>query len=153
MNGSSNPKDFWAGILYLAFGAATIWLAQDNPIGSADDMGPSYFPVMLGIVLIIVGLISTARSFLVAGAPIGRIALKPLAIVAGSTCLFAWAVPRLGAPIALTLLLFVSAAASRHFRLNLQTIAILGGLVVAAVLVFVRGLGIPMPLLGYYFGG
>ncbi|RIX99730.1 tripartite tricarboxylate transporter TctB family protein [Aureimonas flava] len=153
MNTRSNPKDLGAGILYLAFGAAAIWLAHGNPIGTADDMGPSYFPVMMGLVLIVVGLISTVRSFLVEGEPIGAIALKPLAFVVGSTCLFAWAVPRLGAPIALLLLLFASAAASRQFRLNALTVAVLGGLVAAAVLIFIRGLGIPMPLLGTYFDG
>ena len=39
-----NPKDFWAGLVYIAFGVAAILIALKYPVGSAGRMGPGYFP-------------------------------------------------------------------------------------------------------------
>jgi hypothetical protein len=55
--------------------------------------------------------------------------------------------------IALAVLIIVSAAASQHSRPNVASIGALIGIVVFCVLVFVKGLGVPMPLLGSWFGG
>ena len=34
-------KDFWAGVVYVALGSATVLLGRDLPMGSAARMGPS----------------------------------------------------------------------------------------------------------------
>ena len=51
-----NPKDFWAGVLFVAFGTAAIVIAPSYPLGTAARMGPGYFPRMLGILLIVLGV-------------------------------------------------------------------------------------------------
>ena len=55
--------------------------------------------------------------------------------------------------IALPCLIVVSALASRNSRLDVTSVAALVGLVAFCVVVFVKGLGVPMPLLGTWFGG
>ena len=35
-----NPRDFWAGILFAAFGVAAIVIARDYSMGTAGRMGP-----------------------------------------------------------------------------------------------------------------
>ena len=50
-------------------------------------------------------------------------------------------------------LIVVSALASRYSRLDVTSVAALVGLVAFCVLVFVKGLGVPMPLIGTWFGG
>jgi len=74
-----NPKDFWAGLMFLAFGLAFIIFAAGTPafldpvlgslrapgyqMGSAVRMGPAYFPVLLGGLMAALGAIILLRSF------------------------------------------------------------------------------------------
>ena len=50
-------------------------------------------------------------------------------------------------------LILISAAASIHFKFDWKALGALVVLVVFCALVFVKGLGVPMPLLGTWFGG
>lgn len=147
-----NPKDFWTGILYVGFGLSALWIGRDYPIGSTGRMGAGYFPLALSGLLILIGLTSLVRSLVSAGEAIGAIAWKPLALVVGATCLFGWLLPRAGALPALMVLLLVSGAASQHFRFDLRNLALALGLTAACILVFIKGLGVPMPILGPIFG-
>jgi hypothetical protein len=146
-------KDFWAGVLYIAFGAAAFWIGRDYPMGTAGRMGAGYFPTVLSVILMLIGLISAARAFAQEGEAVGTIAWKPLALVVGSTALFGLLLPVAGLVIALIVLILVSAAASQHFRFDLKAAAGLVLLVTFCSLVFVKALGVPMPLLGSWFGG
>jgi hypothetical protein len=67
--------------------------------------------------------------------------------------LFGLLLPTAGVIIALTCLIVVGALASRNTRLDVTSIAALVGIVAFCVIVFVKGLGVPMPLLGSWFGG
>ena len=52
----ANNKDVWAGLMLIAIGAAAIFIARNYPFGTALRMGPGYFPVVLGGLLIVFGL-------------------------------------------------------------------------------------------------
>ena len=53
-----SPKDFWAGVMFITFGAGMGVIALKNyQMGSAVRMGPAYFPVVLGGILAVLGLI------------------------------------------------------------------------------------------------
>ena len=75
-----NPKDFWAGLMFIAFGVSFVVIAVGTPdfinqmfgseklipgyqIGSAVRMGPAYFPIVLGGMLAVLGSIIFFRSF------------------------------------------------------------------------------------------
>jgi putative tricarboxylic transport membrane protein len=147
-----STKDFWSGALYIFFGSVALLVGRDYGMGTALRMGPAYFPFLLGGLLILVGAISLIRSFFVQGTPIGRLALKQLAIVVGSVIFFGAIVRGAGLVIALPLLAMVSAAASVRF-LWAPSIVMAAGLTIFCILVFVKGLGVPLPLLGSWFGG
>ena len=148
-----NPRDFWAGAIYLALAIAAIWIGQDYQLGTSERMGAGYFPTALGSILAMFGVVSMGRSFIRPGGAISAIAWRPLALVLGSTVLFGLLLPRAGVLIALPCLIVVSALASRNSRLDVTSIAALVGLVAFCVVVFVKGLGVPMPLIGTWFGG
>ncbi len=148
-----NPRDFWAGAIYLALAIAVIWIARDYQTGSSARMGPGYFPTALGSILAMFGVVSMGRSFLRPGEAISAIAWRPLILVLGAIVLFALLLPRAGVLIALPCLIVVGALASKNSRLDLKSIAALVELVAFCVLVFVKGLGVPMPLFGTWFGG
>jgi hypothetical protein len=148
-----NPKDFGAGILYIAFGAVGYWIALDYGFGRASRMGPGYFPSVLSALLMLFGLIAVIRSFIVPGEPVGGFAWKAALFVVGANVLFGLLLIPAGLIIALLALIMVSAAASMHFKFDWKAIGALIVLVVFCALVFVKGLGVPMPLLGTWFGG
>ncbi|MBK9673967.1 MAG: tripartite tricarboxylate transporter TctB family protein [Betaproteobacteria bacterium] len=146
-----SPKDFWAGVLYAGFGAAAVLIARDYGLGSSSRMGPGYFPTVLGSLLLLIGLASLVRSFFAAGEPIGAIAWKGLLLVTLATVLFGALLRPAGLVIALAAVILVSAAASVKFRFDGRALALMGGLIVFCGLVFVKGLGLPVSLLGTWF--
>ena len=147
-----NPRDFWAGLIYLVLGIGVLWIGRGYSLGTSARMGPGYFPAVLGGLLMLFGVISVARSFMRPGEAVSAIAWKPVALVLGGTVLFGLLLERAGLIVALPVLIVVSALASRHTRLDATSVAALVGIVAFCVLVFVKGLGVPMPLLGSWFG-
>jgi len=115
-------------------------------------MGPAYFPSVLGGLLVLIGTISIIRSLVVSGTPIGALGYKGLSLVIGSTLLFGAIVREVGLIIALPLLVIIAAYASTRFRWG-PTIVMACGLTLFCTLVFIKALGIPLPVLGSWFGG
>lgn len=147
-----NPKDFWTALIYMALGLAAIFLARDYGMGTALKMGPGYFPSFLGGVLALIGVVSLIRSLVRPGEAIDAFALKPLLLVLGATLLTGFLVRDAGLIVALPLLVMISAYASIKFRWW-AALALAIGLTVFCVLIFVKGLGIPLPILGSWFAG
>lgn len=147
----SNAKDFWAGVIYVAVGLAAIVIARDYTMGTATKMGPAYFPTALGGFLAVIGVVSILRSFVSKSEPIGKFTVKGTLYVCGSTVLFGLLLRGAGVVVSLVVLVLVSAYASSKFRIG--TTALLAvALTVGSVLIFVKGLGIPLPLFGSWFG-
>jgi Tripartite tricarboxylate transporter TctB family len=147
-----SPKDFWSGLIYLSFGLSAIIIARDYGMGSALKMGPAYFPTILGWLLVAIGAISVVRGFVVRGTRVGGFAVKRLLIVVGATVLFGLTVRGAGLAIALPIFVIFSATASKRFRLP-PTLLMVAGLTLFCVLVFIKGLGVPLPVIGPWLGG
>lgn len=145
-----NPKDVFAGLIYIAFGVAAIVLARGYEMGSATRMGPAYFPTVLGGLLVLIGAISFFRGLIVPGAPLSRFAWRPLAIIVGASVSFGFLLRPAGLVPAVLVLVIVGAMASRRFR-AIPTLLLAAGLAVFSALVFVKGLGVPAPLFGTWF--
>ena len=75
-----NIRDLLAGCMFVSFGLAFLYFAQDYQLGSARRMGPAYFPVVLALILIGIGLATVARAFVVAGAPIRDVPQRVLSV-------------------------------------------------------------------------
>ena len=144
-------KDFWAGLIYIFFGASAIFIARDYPMGTAVRMGPAYFPSLLGAILSVIGALSVIRSFMILGAPVGSLALKSLALIVASVIFFGFVVKGLGVAIALPLLVLISAYGSANFRWA-PTLGLAAGITLFCVFVFLKGLGIPLPIWGTWLG-
>jgi putative tricarboxylic transport membrane protein len=146
-----SAKDLWAGILYIVVGAGATLMARDFGVGTAVRMGAGYFPIVLGVVLVILGLVAVIRAFIGRGTTLGSFALRALFLVVVSVLLFGLIVRGAGLTVALPLLVIVSAMASNQFRW-IPTIALAAGLTFFCALVFIKGLGVPLPLIGAWFG-
>ena len=147
-----SPRDFWAGIIYLAIGAAAVFMAQSYPMGTLQRMGPGYFPTILGGLMLLFGSISLVRSLAVTGPLVAPIAWKALFLVIGSSALFALLLPGAGLVVASVLTGLMSAAASRWFAFDVKALAGLIVLAAACAFIFVTTLHVPMPIWGRWFG-
>ena len=147
-----STKDFWTGLLYIFFGSIAVIVARDYGMGTGVKMGPAYFPTILGGLLAGVGLVSVVRSFITPGTPIGAFAFKGLILVTVSVVLFGFIVRGVGLVVALPLLVVMSASASKRFRWRTALI-MAAVLTIFCILVFVEGLGIPLPIVGPWLGG
>jgi hypothetical protein len=65
------PKDFWAGLMFIGFGAFfMIWALTHYQMGTAVRMGPAYFPTMLGGLMLFLGVLVLIESFAMEGLPL-----------------------------------------------------------------------------------
>ena len=147
-----SAKDFWSGLIYICLGSSAMIIARDYSMGTAVKMGPAYFPTILGGLLVLIGTISLIRSFVVTGTPISAFAFKGLFLIVGSTLLFGFLVRGAGLIVALPLLVIASAYASERFRWK-PTMVMALGLTLFCILVFIKGLGVPLPIVGSWLGG
>lgn len=145
------PKDFWAGVLYAAFGLSAVVIGRDYGFGTTLRMGPAYFPAVLGAVLTVIGTMSVIRSFLRPGEPVEHLALKPLALITVAILLFGFLVRGAGLVVVIPLLVMVTAYGSIRFRWRGSALLAVA-MTVFCVIVFGKGLGVPLPILGPWFG-
>ncbi|MFH1557739.1 MAG: tripartite tricarboxylate transporter TctB family protein [Pseudomonadota bacterium] len=142
-----NHKDLWTGVLFSAAGIAAIVFVREHEMGSATSMGPAYFPTILGMLQILIGLVLVARSFLRSGLPIGRLVLGKMALVLGAILLFGLLLRGMGLIVAIIVIVVISAYASEKFRW-LSALGLAVGIAIGSAIVFSVLLGIPVPLIG-----
>ena len=142
-----HPKDFWSGLMFLVIGLAFAGFAQQYALGSAQRMGPGYFPTVLGGLLAILGLVIAIRGVAQGGADgdIERFHFGPLAIILGAVALFGFLLRPAGLVAALVVLIGVSAYASHEFRMR-EVIPLALFLVLLVLAVFIWGLGMVIPV-------
>jgi len=140
-----SPKDFWAGLMFIAFGLFFMIGARDLELGSAARMGPAYFPTMLGGLIAAIGGIVFFQSFVAKGGGVSAFPLRLMFYITLSLLVFAYLLKLIGLVLALALLIVVSAFAGHEFKLK-EVLLLSAVLIVVSVLVFVKGLGLPFPL-------
>jgi len=139
-------KDIWAGLMLIGIGAAAMLIARGYPFGTALRMGPGYFPMLIGGLLIVFGLVILASGLREGEVIGGSWSLRALIIVPLSLVLFGFLMTHAGFIPAMLVLILGSATASTEFR-PLEVLLFAIGLTALSVAVFVYALGLPYPLL------
>jgi hypothetical protein len=147
-----HPKDFWTGVIFICIGLAAVIIGRDYTMGTAGKMGPAYFPTILGGLLSLIGLAAMVRSFFRDGEPIGKFAVKETILILTGVLLFGFLVRGAGLVAAVFAIIMFSAYASSKFKWG-PAIALAVGSAVFAVVVFVQLLGLPIAIIGPWFGG
>ena len=140
-----SPKDFWAGLIFIAIGSGVILLAQQYRLGDLHRLGPAMFPTLVGALLAALGAVVALRSFVLVGAAVPRFYARPIGVSVLAIVLFGIALQWLGLVAAVAVLVLVGAQASREVRL-LETLALAAVMIAFSVAVFVWLLGLPLPL-------
>ena len=92
-----SAKDVLAGIVFVVIGLGFTVVAMTYGIGSANQMGPGSFPLVLGLILVGLGAFIGARGLADGEAgPIGSIPWRAVALVVGAVIVFGLTVRSLG---------------------------------------------------------
>jgi putative tricarboxylic transport membrane protein len=140
-----SPKDFWAGLVFVAIGGGFILLAHQYRLGDLHRMGPAMFPTLVGALLAALGAIIALRSFVLVGAAVPRFYARPIGVSLLAIVLFGIALQRLGLIAAVAVLVLVGGYAARDVR-PWENLALAAVMIVFSVAVFVWLLGLPLPL-------
>jgi hypothetical protein len=138
-----NGADFGAGVLFIAAGLFFALFAQSYELGSAQRMGPAYFPTVLGAALALIGALIALRGWVgprttsTAGAA-EPTRIGPLLWVLGAVAAFGLLLRPLG-------LVVLASRASGDLRRG-ETVAVGLALVALVPIVFIWGLGLTLPL-------
>jgi len=136
--------DILGGLLMIGIGVFALWYAQRYSFGTPRAMGPGFFPVVLGGILALLGVMIMLPALRRAG-PAVEFSIKPLVVITASIVVFGMALRPLGLVIATILTVLLASSADRSFSLA-------GRLVLAPVLalmlylVFKLGLGMTIPV-------
>lgn len=141
-----NNQDFWTGLLFIAIGAAALFIARTYPFGTTLRMGPGYFPSVLGGILILFGIYILLRGLRANEKIEGSWSLRPLILLPLSMVLFGLLMKHAGFVPALVCLVFGSAYAGLEFKFKeILLLSVL--LTTLSIGVFIWGLGLPYPLI------
>ncbi len=124
-----SQKDFFSGLLFMAFGLSFALGAFDYKIGESARMGPGYFPLVLGLVLAVLGAAIAFKALTiesVAGDKVGSWAWRPLGCIIAANLLFgvllgglpSVGLPAMGMVVAIYGLTLVASLADDAFRLG-----------------------------------
>ncbi|MFT3960353.1 tripartite tricarboxylate transporter TctB family protein [Propionivibrio sp.] len=141
-----NKQNFGAGVFFAAFGGFAAVVARGYTLGTAEDIGPGYFPFWLSVLLGVLGAVLAVSSL----APraqrteVGRLDWKSMLWIVGAVLLFAVLLAPLGVILAMVALVLVAARGSHEFTWTgaVGSALVLGVLV---YLVFVQGLHLQFP--------
>ena len=141
-----SPKDFWAGLMFIGVGAFFVaWAATHYQLGTAVRMGPAYFPILLGGLLVFLGALILLESFAMAGPPVPRFSFRPLILISLACVVYGYVMKPLGLVGATAALVIISAYGGHEFKWK-EVIVLAIVLILFSVLVFVKGLSLPFPL-------
>jgi hypothetical protein len=150
LNGKRAATDILAGLIFVAFGLAFATTSLSYEIGTPLRMGPGYFPLALGGILVLFGLLIAGKGFISGSSTEGRFGSIPwraLCLIVVAVLFFGLTVRGLGLVLSTAVTALLAALASSRTGI-LAAVAIAAGLTVLCVLIFVLALQLRLPLVG-----
>ncbi len=140
--------DVLAGAAFALIGGAFVVGSLGYELGTPLRMGPGYFPLLVGAILVALGLAVVGKG-LVAGEVVdfGAIPWRAITVIVLALVFFGFAVRQLGFVPTSAVTALLTTLASPRVRL-LTALAVAAGLTLAATLIFVIGLQLRIPLWG-----
>lgn len=143
-----NIKDIALGSIFATIGflfAGGAWLHLD--IGTAFSMGPGYFPLVLGGILMVLGLAIVIRGLGNPPSAFGTVDWRAVIIISTAPVVFAITGDGLGLAPALAVSVLIATFSSRGFSLP-KRLALSVCITALCIGIFHYGLNLPMRLIG-----
>jgi hypothetical protein len=146
-------KDLLAGGTFVVIGLAFAVTSTTYEVGSALRMGPGYYPLVLGSILVLLGILIAVSGFVAgAGDDIGPVPWKAMALLVAALLFFGFTVRGLGIVPSLLVTVFLTAMAGRRARV-IPAVVIAASLTALSVLIFVILLQLRLPYFGTWLQG
>ncbi len=149
MSVMEKPRDIAGGMVVMTIGAGFLLFGRDLEMGTSFRMGPGYFPTILSIVMIGLGAVITLQAL--RGPPrensFGQVPWRGLALIIGAPLVFGATLIGLGLAPAVLVVVLATAWASRYAGVR-SSVALSVGIAAFCTLLFIRLLGLPLPLTG-----
>jgi hypothetical protein len=133
--------------MFTVCGVAFAAFAREYDMGTGQRMGPAFFPTMLGILLVVLGVIVGIKGL--AGetnqGKVEKFHFDALGWVLGAVVLFGLLLRPAGLIVALLVLIGVSAFGSHDFKWK-EAVLLSIGLVLLVLAVFIWGLKLTIPI-------
>ena len=153
MNMHDARKDLLAGATFVGFGLAFAITSSTYERGTPLRMGPGYFPLVLGSLLVLLGILIVVKAFVAGeGGDIGAVPWKAAALLVAALLFFGFTVRGLGLVPALLVTVFLSALAGHRARV-IPAVVIAASLTALSVLIFVVLLQLRLPYFGPWLQG
>jgi hypothetical protein len=139
-----SPQNLGAAVIFIGLALIGLVYGRDLPFGSAAKMGPGFFPTILSLLILGIGLLNVARALTIDGPEIEKPHWRPLTFVCAAMMIFGLTINYIGLALSAALLTFLAAGARSDARWR-ETAVLAMVLGVFSVLLFVYGLGQSMP--------
>lgn len=137
--------------LFIGLGLFFAVQSINIDLGTAFRMGPGYFPLVLSIILIGLGVVVMIDAIRVESEPVGHIAWRGMLFILPAPIFFGLTVRGLGFVPSIFLTGLIAAFASQKMK-PLTAILLAAGLTVFSVIVFSYALGLPFRRFGPWIG-
>ncbi len=134
-----------SGLFMLAVGLGGTMAVGSAEIGVINDMGTGYLPRLIAFAIMGGGAVFCALAFVRQPVDMPALFMRPLVVTSLSVAAFALAVDRLGMVIAVAASIAVASLASAESRWK-ETVLLAAGTAIGAVLLFIIGLKMPVPI-------
>lgn len=143
-----HETDFWSGVMFIAFGLFFAVFATGYDFGTAQRMGPAYFPTVLGGLLALIGVLVALTGLGRAGegGKVEKFHFAELAWVLGAVLIYAVILRWAGVLVSMFALIVISSFASHEFRWK-EVIILSIVMAVITYVVFILGLKLTIPVL------
>lgn len=136
---------------FIGLGLFFAYQSLGIDLGTAFRMGPGYFPLILALILIVLGVIVLIDAIRVESEPIGHIAWRGIFFILPAPIFFGLTVRGLGFVPAIFLTGLIAGFASQKMKPSVALL-LAAGLTLFAVIVFSYALGLPFRRFGPWIG-
>jgi hypothetical protein len=151
---NAHKQDLLAGAFFCGVGLLYGGIAlRDLPMGQVFNMGPGFFPLMLCGMLLVIGGVLMARSFVRGrGDPLGTIPWRAIGLISLGIAAFAVLLEPLGLLLSVFAATAIAAFAAPKSKVVPSLVAA-AAIAVFCVAIFVLGAQLQAPIFGSVFGG
>lgn len=147
-----NRTEVISGLMFMGIGSFSVaYTISELQIGSANQMGPGYFPMMLGLVLIALGFAIVLTGGFQAEEVAPPVPWRGLVLITASPILFALCIAPLGLFLATIISVFFASLASSEINLRRSLLIALAMGIICSLMVSTL-LSSQIPVFGTLFG-
>lgn len=142
------PKEFWSGVLFLFIGGTFLALSFEFPFLQRRGIGAGMFPAIVAGCLVLIGAVIVVRGLVLKGDEEAShpFAWKALIAIVAGVLLFGVLIRTAGLLIAVPALMMLVSPASSKFKV-IPALILAAAMTFFCWLVFIKGLGLPIPVL------